>query len=779
MNQCEIPCVERQLGTCLQAVGIFEYRYDIKKRILYLPEAVAQCYGWERQYEDMPYGFAKKCVSREFREEYCRMYEAIRSGQQVNSCDFQIKGTDIWLRNKMCRIEGTWEAVGFLQDISQDYRKAERASKRFITSVQNLYDAIYEAEIYSDSIRAWKEKDEPNNICRYESFRHYLQVAWWDIVHPDHREKVRNMQNVEYIKGLFAEGRTEARIVIPRLTQEGVYKWFQTRIQLVEHTADVMRIMIYRKDVDQELKEEEANKQVLRDALALAEQANNAKTDFLSRMSHDIRTPLNAIIGMSTIAGTNLEDTDKVADCLAQIGTSSRFLLGLVNNILDLAKIENGKMSLVNNTFSLYRMVDALTVTQLVAKEKRQTFGVSIAPGVEEFYMGDEMRIQQVLMNLLSNASKYTPVGGKYTLRVSTGRKTGNHCIIRFTVEDNGEGIRADFLEKMFEPFTQATHPNRRKGSGLGLAIAQNLVHLMNGTLTVKSEYGEGSCFTVEIPLEMIENDRMDEVLTGRNIRVLVVDDDLQVCEQAAQLLLRMGIDTEITDNGHEALSVLKSRMDTEQGFDVAIVDWQMPEMDGIETVRRIRKLVGRDVLVVVMSAYDWTEIEQEAREAGVDLFLPKPIYEQNLRAVLVSSQKESKDEEQFAFHGEKVLLVEDNELNQEVAKTLLEMNNLQVEIAPGGVRGLEMFLDSQPGYYLAILMDIQMPDMDGYETTERIRSSVHPDAASIPIYAMTANAFSSDVAAAKASGMNGHIAKPVDFNMVTKILMDIIKRKK
>ncbi len=671
MNQCEIPCAEKRLGECLQDVGIFEYQYDARNRVLYLPESIAKHYGWEREYADMPYGFAKQCVARQFREEFCQMYEAIRSGQHAGSCDFQVKGTDIWLRNKICRIEGTRDAVGFLQDISRDYQKTQRASKRFITSVQNLYDAIYEAELYSNSIRAWKEKDDPNDICKYDSFQHYLQVAWWDLVHPEHRERVRDMQDVEYVKGLFTDGKTEARFIVPRLTQEGVYKWFQTRMQLVEHTNQVMRIMIYRKDVDKELKEEEANKQVLRDALALAEQANNAKTDFLSRMSHDIRTPMNAIIGMTTIATANLEDRDRVKDCLAQISTSSRFLLGLVNDILDLSKIENGKMSLVNNTFSLYRMVDALTVTQVVAREKQQTFGVSIAPDVEEFYVGDEMRIQQVIMNLLNNASKYTPAGGKYTLRVSTGRKTNNHCILRFVVEDNGEGIRADFLEKMFEPFTQAANPNRHKGSGLGLAIAQNLVHLMNGTLSVQSEYGIGSCFTVEIPLEMVEN-YVGESWQEHQIHALVADD-----------------------------------------------------------------------------------------------------------AVPVSAQKCSGEKGKISFHGERVLLVEDNELNQEVAKTLLEMNNLQVEVASGGIPGLEMFLGSQAGYYLAVLMDIQMPDMDGFETTQCIRRSDHPDAKTIPIYAMTANAFSSDVMAAKTSGMNGHIPKPVDFNMVSQILMDIIDGKK
>lgn len=577
--------------------------------------------------------------------------------------------------------------------------------------------------------------------------------------------------NRQHLLQVYAKGTHSVKLEHPQVADDGSVHQVETTVLLMEdaRTGDVLNITLARY-IDAEMAERERNRQVLADALAVAEQANSAKTDFLSRMSHDIRTPLNAIIGMSTIIAANIDDREKIADCLVKISTSSKFLLGLINDILDFSKIESGRMALNESHFDLRNTVAEIEqIVDVRAAEKNQTFAVSVADSVLHGYIGDEFRVRQILMNLLDNARKYTHEGGHFDLQVDVAKQMGKKQVLRFIVEDNGIGIRKEFLENLFDPFAQDESDSKHDGVGLGLAITRNLVYLMNGEMSVETEKNRGTCFTIEIPLEPAE---MTPPVSC-DLNVLVVDDEAAVCEHTALLLGKMGISASVAQSGYKAVEMIERRL-TDAPFDVVIVDWRMPGMDGIETVRRIRKLVGKHVLVVVMSAYDWSEIEDEARSAGVDLFLAKPILEYNLRATLACSEKLLQENIERDFNGERLLVAEDNELNQEVVKTILEMKNLRVDVVPNGKEAVARFEASDPGEYLAILMDVVMPVMGGHDATRAIRASKHPDGASVPIYAMTANAFHDDVVEAEMAGMNGHFAKPIDFDEVTRILQRV-----
>ncbi len=595
-----------------------------------------------------------------------------------------------------------------------------------------------------------------------------------------HRKEFRDTFCRENLLQAYASGAKTVSLEHPQYSDTGELHWVSTRVMFMENkrTGDILQITLARY-IDDERAQKERTRKVLTEALKLAEKANSAKSDFLSRMSHDIRTPLNAIIGMTTIIAAHINDPEKINECLVKIGTSSKFLLGIINDILDYSKIENGRLSINKADFNVRDMVvDVSESINMMAQAKQQNFSFAIDDKIATSYIGDEYRIRQILVNFLDNAYKYTPEGGSFSLDVSLSRRTSEYDVLEFVVEDSGCGIREEFLPTIFEPFSQEKRSDNIGSVGLGLAITRNLAHLMNGDVGVASKVGEGSRFTFELPVEQGKLTAASEPV-NTDIRVLVVDDDISVCEHTSVLLHNMGISAQLTDNGFDAIEMVKANVGTPEEFDVAIIDWKMPNLDGIETVRRIRRIVGRNVLVVVMSAYDWTEIEEEAREAGVDLFIAKPILEINLRTAIACSERIIREKTSVSFNGEKIIVAEDNAFNAEVAKAILEMKNLHVEIAADGKQAYDMFVNSKKGEYLAILMDVLMPVMDGHEASRAIRASNHPDAKTIPIYAVTANAFRNDIFEAKLAGMNAHIAKPVDFDEVARMLAAIGKNNK
>lgn len=547
-----------------------------------------------------------------------------------------------------------------------------------------------------------------------------------------------------------------------------LYRYDDNREYMLSYILDITKLVLEQQEKEREA---ERNRQIIKDALTAAEQASRAKSDFLSRMSHEIRTPMNAVIGMTTIAAASLDNRDKLTDCLGKIGLSSRYLLSLINDILDMSRIESGKVSIINEEFDFRSFVEGISsLIYPQAKNKNIVFDLNIEGVVDERYRGDPLRLNQVLINILSNALKFTPEWHSVHLSIRENRRVRDRAYLQFIVRDTGIGMEKGLLTRIFEPFEQggASISHSYGGSGLGLAISSNLVSLMNGHISVSSTPGVGSEFVVELPLLTVPDNTPKQDVSLEDIRVLVVDDDLVTCEHTTLILNRIGVDAEYVTSGKAAVTRVKSALQRHTCYNIALVDWKMPDMDGVETARSIRRIVGPDTLVIIMSAYDWTEIEARAREAGVDFFISKPIFQSVVQDVLLKATRRRQSAatlpvQKEDFAGRRILLVEDNEINMEIARTLLEFRNASVDGACNGQQAVEMFRSSPPNHYDAVLMDVRMPVMDGIAATQSIRGLNRADAATVPILAMTANAFAEDIEQSRKAGMNEHLAKPIE----------------
>ena len=547
-----------------------------------------------------------------------------------------------------------------------------------------------------------------------------------------------------------------------------LYRYDDNREYMLSYILDITKLVLEQQEKEREA---ERNRQIIKDALTAAEQASRAKSDFLSRMSHEIRTPMNAVIGMTTIAAASLDNRDKLTDCLGKIGLSSRYLLSLINDILDMSRIESGKVSIINEEFDFRSFVEGISsLIYPQAKNKNIVFDLNIEGVVDERYRGDPLRLNQVLINILSNALKFTPEWRSVHLSIRETRRMRDRAYLQFIVRDTGIGMEKGLLERIFEPFEQggASISHSYGGSGLGLAISSNLISLMNGHISVSSTPGVGSEFVVELPLLTVPDNTPKQDVSLEDIRVLVVDDDLVTCEHTTLILNRIGVDAEYVTSGKAAVTRVKSALQRHTCYNIALVDWKMPDMDGVETARSIRRIVGPDTLVIIMSAYDWTEIEARAREAGVDFFISKPIFQSVVQDVLLKATRRRQSADTLPvqkedFAGRRILLVEDNEINMEIARTLLEFRNASVDGACNGQQAVEMFRSSPQNHYDAVLMDVRMPVMDGIAATQAIRGLDRADAATVPILAMTANAFAEDIERSRKAGMNEHLAKPIE----------------
>ena len=535
-------------------------------------------------------------------------------------------------------------------------------------------------------------------------------------------------------------------------------------------------------DVSQEKKAEIESHKALKEAYRAAENASRAKTEFLSNMSHDIRTPMNAIVGLTAIAGANIESQDRVVECLGKITKSSRHLLGLINEVLDMARIESGRMSLAEEDFSLPELVDnLLTLTKPAIDEHHHQLEVHIEHIEHEAVCGDSLRIQQIFVNLMSNAVKYTPDGGNITLTIKEKPNGFSELgCYEFSIEDNGIGMTPEFQKIMFEPFSRADDHRTTKvqGTGLGMAIARNIVNLMNGDIQVESAPNKGTKITVTVYLKLQENEKEQEKEL-LDLPVLVVDDDKTCCESTVATLQEIGIAGEWVLTGKEAVERCAARHKTGRDYFAVILDWKMPKMDGIATARKIRERVGEDVTIIILTSFDFSEIEEEARAAGVNAFMAKPLFRSRLTATLrqfTSGKKEKNARnylEDFAkenYAGKRILLVEDNELNREIATEIIGMTGVTIDSAENGKIAVEKVMEAPEKWYDLIFMDIQMPIMNGYEATAAIRA-LAGSRGKVPIIAMTANAFAEDVQLAKNTGMNEHIAKPLDLNKLNDVL--------
>ncbi len=509
-----------------------------------------------------------------------------------------------------------------------------------------------------------------------------------------------------------------------------------------------------------------------------AEIASKSKGEFLSNMSHDIRTPMNAIVGMTAIATAHIDDPQQVQNCLKKITMSSRHLLGLINDVLDMSKIESGRMTLNEELVSLREIMESIvSIVQPQVKAKHQKFDIAIYNILSENVHCDSVRLNQVLLNLLSNAIKFTPENGaiEVVLHEETSPRGEEYVRIRIEVKDNGIGMSEEFRQHIFESFTREDNKriHRTEGTGLGMAITKYIVDAMKGEITVKSEQGKGTEFQVVLDLLRAEEKVEDMILP--DWVMLVVDDDRQLCESTVDSLRSIGIRAEWVLDGEDAVKMATQHHKEHKDYHVILLDWKMPDMDGIQTARELRRQLGDDVPILLMSAYDWSEIEEEARAAGISGFLMKPLFRSTLFYGLKSftgggEVQAAEVKSAPRFSNKRILIAEDNELNWEIASELLHDLGLELEWAENGEVCVNMFRQSEPGYYDAVLMDIRMPVMNGYEATDAIRAMNRPDAA-LPIIAMTADAYSDDIQRCLSHGMNAHVAKPIDIDEVARIL--------
>ena len=523
----------------------------------------------------------------------------------------------------------------------------------------------------------------------------------------------------------------------------------------------------------------------LSDALAAAEEASKAKTAFLSNMSHEIRTPMNAIIGLNNIALNDPETPPRTREYLQKIGTSANHLLSIINDILDMSRIESGRMVIKNEEFSFAKLLEQVnTIISGQCRDKGLHYECRMDGTIDDYYIGDDMKLRQILINILGNAVKFTPEGGNVMFRVEDAARFDGKATLRFTISDTGIGMSKEYLPKIFDTFSQedSSSTNKYGSTGLGMPITKSIVELMNGTIEVESEKGVGSTFTVHITLTESSRKKVgtdDEYeIQPHEMRVLIIDDDPIACEHASLVLGQVGVICEIAESGPEAIEMVKVHHARMENYTLILVDWKMPEMDGVETTREIRKIVGNITPIIILTSYNWDDIADEAKEAGVDSFVAKPLFAGNVLDEFreaFAKKNAALMKKTVDLTGKHILMAEDVPVNAEIMMMILEMREIKVDLAENGQIAVDLFRTHPVGYYDAILMDMRMPVMDGLEATRVIRSLDRPDAKTIPIIALTANAFDEDVQRSMQAGLNAHLSKPVEPEALFETLESLI----
>ena len=548
----------------------------------------------------------------------------------------------------------------------------------------------------------------------------------------------------------------------------------------------------YRQELEEALGRERVQKQelsesreALQDALAAAEKANAAKTAFLSNMSHEIRTPMNAIIGLNNIAMNEPSASDEVKKYLEKIDASAQHLLGIINDILDMSRIESGRMVIREEEFSLAKCLEQInTIISGQCRDKGVHYDCRTDSRIAEYYIGDAMKLRQMLINILGNAVKFTPEGGKVSFRIEEASRFDRKTTLRFIIEDNGIGMSREFLPHLFDAFSQedSSSTSRYGSTGLGMPITKSIVELMNGQIDVKSEKGSGTTFTVTVTLGDAERSSTgsdERAAIPRNMRVLVIDDDPVALEHARIILGQVGVSCDTAETGEAGVEKVKVCHARREDYDLILIDLRMPEMDGVETTRRIRTAVGSDTPIIILTSFNWDDIVDEAKEAGVDTFVSKPLFAGSVMDEFREAfrrKNEELEKKTADLKGRRVMLAEDVMINAEIIMMILSMREIDVDLAENGRIAVEKFASHEAGYYDAILMDLRMPEMDGLEASRRIRSMDREDAGRIPIIALTANAFDEDVQRSMQAGLNAHLSKPVEPEALFGTLENLIR---
>lgn len=706
------------------------------------------------------------------------------------------RSSKVLLEKEMAETESRIKQQELQEKINLQEKLLEEERKRalqdnLITAMASDYRSVYYANLDEDDAVCYRgdladpdQTPEGEHFCFSERFRYYAE----NHVAEEYREGFLKFIDIVNIRSALAESRLISYRYLVRY--EGIEYYEMLRmagVRLVEKRDDgiVHDVGVGFTIIDKEMREEMARNALLSDALATAEQANRAKTAFLSNMSHEIRTPMNAIIGLDSIALNDPETPEKTRGYLSKIGESANHLLGLINDILDMSRIESGRMVIKNEEFSFPQLLEAVnTMFSGQCQEKGIDYQCHVSTDVDDYYIGDGLKLRQILINVIGNAVKFTDKGS-VNLNVKKTAGFDGKSTLLFEVSDTGIGISEEFMPHLFDTFAQEDESNTSKygSSGLGMAITKNIVDMMNGNIEAVSKKGEGTTFSITVTLSDVHKpnvDAEDIVIRPEEMNVLIIDDDEIACEHARIVLEKAGIAAEVALSGADAIEKVRLRHARRAPYNLILVDWKMPGMDGVETTRRIREIVGSESAIIILTAYRWDDVLEDALKAGVDSFIPKPLFatvvlEEFKSAMSKKKQMEERILKKADLTGKRILLAEDMQVNAEIMVMVLEMREMQVEIAENGRIALEKFSSSEPGYYDAILMDMRMPEMDGLEATRRIRDLDREDAKKIPIIALTANAFDEDVQRSLQVGMNAHLSKPVEPEKLYQTLEEFI----
>ncbi|MBR0132239.1 MAG: response regulator [Lachnospiraceae bacterium] len=679
-----------------------------------------------------------------------------------------------------------------LQHQFMEQEKLRTQLNYMITALASDYRSVYFADLDSDQCICYRssvDASEGPQVGDEFSFKEAFTRYANDVVAESYREGFLQFIDPTNIRNELAK---ESILVYRYLiVKNGEESYEMLRIAGVRKAEDrtdhiVHAIGVGFTDIDAEMRDQMIQSQALSDALAAAKDASKAKTAFLSSMSHEIRTPMNAIIGLDGIALNDPDISAQTREYLEKIGVSANHLLSLINDILDMSRIESGRLTIKNEEFSFSKLLEQInTMFSSQSADKGLFYNCHIKGSVDDYYIGDSMKLKQVLINIIGNAVKFTGEGGTVDLTVERTAQFDGHSTLRFIVADTGIGVSKEYLPHIFDSFSQedSSATSKYGSSGLGLAITKNIVEMMNGNIEVKSEKGKGTVFTVVVTLmdaDRAHDELDDEVIHPSEMSVLVVDDDPVACEHAKLVLEKIGIACELAYSGMEAIEMVKLRHARSNPYNLILVDLKMPDMDGVETTREIRKIIGHETAIIIITAYRWDDVLEDAVKAGVDSFIAKPLFANNIidefRVALRRRNLEKKAKPATELKGRHLLLAEDVQINAEIMTMVLSMKEITCDLAENGRIAVDKFIQSKEGYYDAILMDIRMPEMDGLEATQIIRNLDRSDAKTVPIIALTANAFDEDVQRSLQAGMNAHLSKPIDNDALFAALENLIK---